>query len=382
MQFENFTLEYTPNGNTINVPIKYTCDKYTLLRGSGKLHRGDESEWTDAEWRPRLIKRLRHRLRRLREAREGHQSAVDAKLADLWERAYDVQPFVYRQMVLEQLSTGTDVVEVPEHWMSAINAKAIQEAKDLFHTVYPMSGRMPLMEGESSPVQPTYELSSSRGKVIRNPTRSSPGRYKLDASETSKAGARTEAGNANVDANESQPRSQRATLSPARARPTTLLADTGASNHTCNLDMLTDEDKKRIRPMAPVVLNTANGPMVCDSYIEIELTKLGAARPLRFHIAENSPNLLSVGQLVLEDGFRFYWEGKRANLVSPKGHHTWLTTMWNTPEFTTRDLVVNKINEIEGQALVAAKSRRIAKDGSTENIGKEAPFNQTGIPDG
>ena len=368
VEFEKFVFNFSIDGKTTNVPIKYTPDPLSLLRSSGRLTRGDKSEWTDAVDRPRLVRRLRKKLRRLRVGRKSEQSSQI--LEDLWERALDAQAWVYRQAILEQVSDGIDMVEVPESWRQSVLAKALKEAKDLFHAVYDTNGRMPMVEGRAPalPAQPTYELViGSSGKKIRNSLQSSPSRSKSDDSDVKQSKS------------QDGPRSSAPSLQCTK--PMTLLSDTGASNHSCNTRDLTEEQKRQIRPLEqPVVLDTANGPIVVDSYIEISLLKLGAARPLRFLVCEDSPNLLSVGKLVLEEGFRFFWEGKRAHLVSPQGHHTWLDTCHNVPELRTRELVVNKINEIEGQALVAAKSQRRAAEGPEDNADSDTPFNQSGIP--
>ena len=42
---------------------------------------------------------------------------------------------------------------------------------------------------------------------------------------------------------------------------------------------------------------------------------------MRIEIVEDRPNLLSVGKLCEEEGFRFYYEGNRAHLVAPEGKH-------------------------------------------------------------
>ena len=74
---------------------------------------------------------------------------------------------------------------------------------------------------------------------------------------------------------------------------------------------------------------------------------------------EKSPHLLSVGQLVIEEGFRFYWDGPRAHLVSPGGDHIWLDTKFNSPTLNTEEKVINKINEVEGKMLIFAKSQNL-----------------------
>ena len=132
-----------------------------------------------------------------------------------------------------------------------------------------------------------------------------------------------------------------------------------------------------------MVVDTCNGPLIIDSFIELKLEKLGAVRPLRFNVCDDSPNLISLGQLVLQDGFKFNWEGKRARLVSPRGDVTWIDPVHNVPEMDIRYMVVNKINEIEGDALVVAKSRRLDRGSPPAEADREhRPFGNDGIPKG
>ena len=115
IDFEKFCLHYSVNGKTTNVPVKYNHGYYTLLRSQRQLPRGDEFEWKDSNEKPRLIKRLRAKIRRLREAREGSRPSAQRALDELWERATDVsQPWLYRQMILSTEPSGAEVVEALE----------------------------------------------------------------------------------------------------------------------------------------------------------------------------------------------------------------------------------------------------------------------------
>ena len=167
-----------------------------------------------------------------------------------------------------------------------------------------------------------------------------------------------------------------------KARMQHYLADTGASHHAINPNTLTEEEKRHIQPLPkPVMVDTCNGPIVIDSFIELELEKLGAIRPLRFNVSENSPNLISIGELVLNDGFKFHWEGKRARLVSPRGDVTWIDPIMNVPELDVRGTVVNKIHEIEGDMLMAARLQQRADASHTDTDLNHKPFNQNDLPE-
>ena len=167
------------------------------------------------------------------------------------------------------------------------------------------------------------------------------------------------------------------------AREDRYIFDTGASKHALNTSSLSEEEKKHIRPLPQaVVVDTCNGPIVIDSYIELQLDKLGATRPLRFNVSDNSPNLISIGQLVLQDGFKFHWEGKRARLVSPSGDVTWIDPIQNVPEMDLQGMVVNKINEIEADQLLAAKTQRIVDDPLRAADQDHQPFGKNDLPKG
>ncbi len=87
------------------------------------------------------------------------------------------------------------------------------------------------------------------------------------------------------------------------------------------------------------------------------MQKLEGGRTFRMLVLD-SPNLISIGQLVLEDGYSFFWNSKGAQLTTPEGDIVELVTKLNTPESASYENIVNKINEIEGYAKVDEKSRR------------------------
>ena len=149
-------------------------------------------------------------------------------------------------------------------------------------------------------------------------------------------------------------------LAPAvEARECTYIADTGAAMHIKNLHELTKAERRQIKMLhEPILMSTANGVTVADKYIEAQIKKLGGSKTIKMIVTENSSSLLSIGQLVLDDGYRFYWEHNRAHLVSPDGDHIWLDTNDYVPKLTSQQMVVNNVNGLEAYALMNAKSQR------------------------
>ena len=94
------------------------------------------------------------------------------------------------------------------------------------------------------------------------------------------------------------------------------------------------------------MLSPANDATVVATYIETQVTKLGRARTVDMLVMGNSPNMLSIGRLVLEDFYKPYCTGTQAHLVSLGGDHIWLKTNNYVPELTTSEHLNNKINEL------------------------------------
>ena len=137
VEFENFVLSFDNDGNISNVPIKYSRDKYTQLRTRMLIPRG-ESWGSDSAERPRLLAKLRMKLRRLREARKSDRSRYDQKMSALWHHAMEARSLLYRHALLEALDSTADdpMVEVPAEWAEAVIHDAQQSAKEVFHDVY------------------------------------------------------------------------------------------------------------------------------------------------------------------------------------------------------------------------------------------------------
>ena len=110
----------------------------------------------------------------------------------------------------------------------------------------------------------------------------------------------------------------------------------------------------------PYMLNTAGGLITINEEIKVQFQALGAAaEPLQATVNPGSNmNLLSLGKMVLQEGFSFCWEnGKQPHLVTPDGKHLWLEIDNNCPVLTTGEMLVNKVNELEAyERINAARS--------------------------
>ncbi len=73
------------------------------------------------------------------------------------------------------------------------------------------------------------------------------------------------------------------------------------------------------------------------------------------YVLKDSPSIISVGRLVLDDGYDFYWRHKdrTAVLVRPDGRRIVLENDNRTPMLTIKETVANKISELEADAKAA-----------------------------
>ena len=235
----------------------------------------------------------------------------------------DMRPQLYRHYLLRNLSAGKELVTPQTEWAAAIQEAAVERAKSDFYSAFnDNDGRVQEIGGSrieptsTTGSQPKFRLScNATGHWIRNPTRRAQ----------SRSGARFPSASRDVT-----PSSREERLLPGFVVSSNMadyIVDTGAGEHVKSMADLTPEQRKHLKPLQePVVMNTANGPVVVDKCIELQLLDLGGARTLTFQVMDNSPSLLSVSKLVLEENFKFYWEHERAHLVTPEGKHFWLIT--------------------------------------------------------
>ena len=96
--------------------------------------------------------------------------------------------------------------------------------------------------------------------------------------------------------------------------------DTGASVHIRNKKLLNSHELEAARPMKDLLpLETGNGITYADKMVVAQIRKLGGFTETSLALLDDCPDLLSVGRLVIEDGFKFYWDSNGARLVQSNG---------------------------------------------------------------
>ena len=97
------------------------------------------------------------------------------------------------------------------------------------------------------------------------------------------------------------------------------MIDSGACYHIVGSRSLTPAQNDLItRPAQPYRLETANGLTVADKELDIRLDGLGME--VRALVLDNSPKVLSLGELCCTEGYEFHWiPGGPPTLVHPDG---------------------------------------------------------------
>ncbi|MCP4838943.1 MAG: hypothetical protein GY894_06235, partial [Planctomycetes bacterium] len=86
--------------------------------------------------------------------------------------------------------------------------------------------------------------------------------------------------------------------------------DTGSANHLIDKSNIYDDDTGMIQTMSsPKRLATANGVTVVDKFVHAAVNSIQTT--VDAIVMDKCPDVLSVGRLVMEDGFSFVWEPKR-----------------------------------------------------------------------
>ena len=273
-QFENFIELISTDGKSSRQTIKYSVGLYTRWRGQQRLPRGEGLQWSDPDRRPELVDKLRQKIKRLRETREGDHDKYLAKMQALWKHAMEARPTLHRQMLLEAMSSASIhfVVDLPELWSEQFVNDGVQSAKELFHSVYHTDGGVQLDgdAGGSSASLPKFEPKVVLGGLIRNPLRSAPSGHDIDSKPKHEPRGNAGASGGDRTGSEGDCDGRRCSSAVAKARTDLYIFDTGASNHSFNTSMLTGEEKRNIRPLdKSVMVDTCNGPIVIDSYVEL-----------------------------------------------------------------------------------------------------------------
>ena len=96
------------------------------------------------------------------------------------------------------------------------------------------------------------------------------------------------------------------------------ILDTGSSNHLASSKSLPGRLRRAIQHNAHAVrLATANGVITTTDIVDIEVPLLGAMA--RVLLLPNTPNVLSIGRMVEDEGCSFRWSPGCAELIGPDG---------------------------------------------------------------
>ncbi len=92
----------------------------------------------------------------------------------------------------------------------------------------------------------------------------------------------------------------------AATRNLRCIADTGSALHVRSLDDIPLRERQMIvEALRPMTLQTANGETPVSKQIATRISKLGCTKDM--YVLKDSPSIISVGRLVLDDGYDFYW---------------------------------------------------------------------------
>ena len=105
-----------------------------------------------------------------------------------------------------------------------------------------------------------------------------------------------------------------------------IIGDSGAAQHCRGLDDIPKDERHKTRKAdIPLIFVTANGEVPCDKVIATDIPQLGITRDM--YVMKDSPSVISIGRLVIDDGYEFVWKhrGHQAVLISPNGerHNLW-----------------------------------------------------------
>ena len=90
-------------------------------------------------------------------------------------------------------------------------------------------------------------------------------------------------------------------------------------------DVPKDERHKIRKADTPLIFITADGEVPCDKVIATDIQQLGITRDM--YVMKDSPNVISIGRLVIDNGYGFIWKhrDRQAVLISLQGerHNLW-----------------------------------------------------------
>ena len=119
-----------------------------------------------------------------------------------------------------------------------------------------------------------------------------------------------------------------------------IIVDTGSGVHIVGKNNIPKQSHPWIQRAQPACLNTANGQINADQSVLIGSQRFRGT--IRACVLDNSPNVLSVGQLC-NNGWTFHWAGSPASapsspiLISPDGRQFHLSVRNNVPYLDSND---------------------------------------------
>ena len=258
------------------------------------------------------------KARRRRElARSGQEKLAEHENEELEQNL----KALYRHCLLLNIQRGMDVM-VPQDEFAAQECRRVaQEAKNTFLEVH----------GENPTKAPSQDAPELQYKINMK-GRKYKGKYTSTDVSAADAVASSDAQIVDLDG-------ERVLSAGLLGRQCEYTGDTGAALHVENVNELAyDEREEMLKLDQPRIISTANGNVIVEHYIEAQIQRLGGCRTFKMMVMD-SPNLISIGQLVIEDGYAFIWNNKGPHLITPGGKLIWPHQRHNCPIFTSREQI-------------------------------------------
>ncbi len=162
------------------------------------------------------------------------------------------------------------------------------------------------------------------------------------------------------------------------------VADTGSAHHIRGQKDIPPEQAQCIEEAEiPLTLTTANGTIPVTQKIATKIARLGCTKDM--YVLEDSPSVVSIGRLALDDGYDFYWltKDRVAILVRPDGNKIILDIHNCTPVLIIQESIINRINEFEVEERVIELSSDdedcSAQDSTPGSLEESAREKNTGM---
>ena len=154
-----------------------------------------------------------------------------------------------------------------------------------------------------------------------------------------------------------------------------IIGDSGAAQHCRGLDDIPINERCKIRKAdVPLIFVTANGEVPCDEVIATDIPQLGITRDM--YVMKDSPSVISIGRLVIDDGYDFVWKhrDRRAVLISPQGkrHNLWTDNFTPMLAAQTSQKLIGSDNGLPSPAPVDTPSSASAELSSPGTVERQS----------